>query len=90
MFRDTTARNRAHQRFGELHWQWLVAIKVAPWAMLFLAACVLWGADVVARAIVRAVGYVADRPALVVASLTSGALLLFWVKRRWRRNDYRP
>lgn len=90
MFRDTTARNRAHQEFGSRNHHWLVLLYASPWLALFGAACALWSAASVARTLGGVVSWVADSNTRTAVVLILFALTMFAVKARWRRGDYRP
>ncbi len=90
MFRDTTARNRAHQEFGTRHYLWLFAAKLLPWVLLFWAACVLFGSGHVGGFVSRAISWAGSGTAQSVSTLVVLAVILFAVKRRWRKGDYRP
>lgn len=90
MFRDTTARNRAHQAFGERNYHWLVLFKLAPWIAGGLAVLTLFGPASVARGLSNTVSFVAASNELTAAVLIGFAVLMLIVKARWRRGDYRP
>lgn len=89
MFRDTTARNRAHQAFGERNYHWLVLLKALPGLLIFGAACVLFGPASVAEWISGAVGFLAESNTRTAVALIVFALIMLAVKARWRRGDYR-
>lgn len=90
MFRDTTARNRAHQRFGEEHYGWLIFAKALPWIAATIGLCVLVGPERVAAGVGGTVAYLAESRERTAVALFAFAGLMWWTKRRWRRNDYRP
>lgn len=90
MFRDTTARNRAHQRFGEEHYGWLVFAKALPWLLTLVGLCALLGTDRVAAGIAGAVAFLAESRERVAIAAFAAAGAMWWTKRRWRRGDYRP
>lgn len=90
MFNDTTARNRAHQEFGTNHYWWLIGLKALPWALLFLAACLFWGTAVVFATIKDGATWALAEHVRTGVLFVIAAAGLFWLKRRWRRGDYRP
>ncbi len=90
MLGDTTVRNRAHQAFGSRMAGVLAFVKLLPWLLLGGAIVLAFGAERTASAIGDAgVWVTAERPR-GIAALVLAAAGLFWLKRRWRRGDYRP
>lgn len=90
MFGDTTARNRAHQAFGSEHYGWLILLKLSPWLLLASVPIWLFGLQATGHVVNVAFAWTFSSSVRGAVVCTLAAAGMLWLKRRWRRNDYRP
>ena len=90
MFSHKTARWGAHEKYGERNYHTLMVIYYSPLVLLFLAACLIWGADGVGHgakvAFVWMFGRGASRAAFFLCAF---AMAIQIAKAAWRYRDRR-